>query len=150
MVHLKFQYINTHDFLRFGATYMKCTKATQNPFWLDVFRAWETLTESNTIITMSADELLSEPIWYNTHYKNKHICLQNWAKRGIIFIKDILDENGNLRKFEILKKQYDIRGTILDYEQVKHNIPDIWTSKLKNIGNTIMMPAVPKHIKQIR
>jgi len=78
------------------------------------------------------------------------MCIQNWAKRGIIFIKDLLDQNGNFQKFEILKKQYDIRGTILDYEEVKHNIPDIWTSKFKNIGNTIMVPAVPKHIKQIR
>ncbi|RUA04563.1 MAG: hypothetical protein DSY43_06055, partial [Gammaproteobacteria bacterium] len=147
---LSFSKLNTHDFLRFGANYMKCTKATRNPFWLDVFRAWETLTESNIIITMSAEELLSEPIWYNTHFKNKHLCIQNWAKRGIIFIKDLLDENGNFWKFEILKKQYDIRGTILDYEQVKHNIPDIWTRKLRNTGNTTMMPAVPKHIKQIK
>lgn len=46
--------------------------------------------------TLNRDEFLSQFIWYNNlfQYENKPLCFENWIKSGILYVKDIFDENG--------------------------------------------------------
>jgi len=147
---LSFKKMQTQEFLRYGAHYVRLTNVTQNQFWLDVFEAWEKLAESNTLETLSEEELLSEPLWYNAHFRNKKMCLQNWAKNGIVFLKDIVDEKGSIVSFQTLKERYHIQGTFLDYEQLKHNIPKDWLAKLAKSTDFIKVTPIPKHLRQIK
>jgi len=141
--------LNTSNFLKYGANYTSQAKVTQNPFWIDVFEAWRKFIEISKINTLSVDDLLSEPLWFNTHFKNKKMCINNWAKEGILFLRDILDENGKFVSYESLTQTYDIKGTFLDYEQLKHNIPNEWLLKISKKRNPTSMAPIPKYLKCI-
>ena len=43
------------------------------------------------------------------------MCIYNWAKQGILFIKDSLTEEGTFSKFSDLKQLFKIKGTYVDY-----------------------------------
>ena len=45
--------------------------------------------------------------------------IQNYlhlVQKGIKLISDLLDIDGNLYQFDVLKETYDINGTFLDYQ----------------------------------
>jgi len=93
--------------------------------------------------------LLSEPLWFNTRFKNKKTCIKNWAKGGILFLRDILIENGKFVSYESLTQTYEIKGTFLDYVQLKRNIPNEWLLKISKRRNLSSMAPIPKYLKLI-
>ena len=60
------------------------------------------------------------------------MCIYNWAKRGVWFIKDILTEKSTFLNFSDFKEQFKIRGTYLDYMQLLKNIPRAWYEAIKD------------------
>ena len=50
------------------------------------------------------NEIVSEPLWFNTHFIDGHMCIYNWAKQGILFIEDILTEDSTFFEFSNLKQ----------------------------------------------
>ena len=58
------------------------------------------------------------------------MCIDNWARKGIVFEKDIPDENGKMLSFQSLQQMYSINGTFLDYAQLKRNAPKDWLRML--------------------
>ena len=52
-------------------------------------------------------------------------------KKGIKFVSDIIDDEGNLYNFEALKAKYNLRGTILDFRAFTRRLPKLW-KKLSN------------------
>ena len=141
--------LNTSNILKYGANYVNQAKITQNPFWTDVFEAWRKFIELGSANPLSADDLLSEPLWFNTNFKNKKMFLMNWAKEGIIFLRDILDENGNFLSYESLTKIYKLKGTFLHYEQLKHSIPKEWLLAVSKGKNRTCLAPIPKYLKLI-
>lgn len=53
---------------------------------------------------MSNVDIVRQPIWNNCNmrYKGNVIFFENWVKSGILFVKDILDNNGKIRTLESL------------------------------------------------
>ena len=51
-----------------------------------------------------------------------NIFWRNWLKKGIIFIKDLLDETGNLLTFQAFLLKYSCRTSFLQYYQVPSGI----------------------------
>ena len=46
---------------------------------------------------MSSRDLMQQPIWNNKQicFKGKTIEFTNWIKSGVLYVKDLFDENGN-------------------------------------------------------
>ena len=42
--------------------------------------------------------------------------IKDWYEKGVRQISDLIDEQGNIYKFEVLKTKYHLRGTFLDYQ----------------------------------
>ena len=42
-----------------------------------------------------------------------------WYDKGIRNILDLIDENGRISDFGVLKETYNIKGTYLDYNRVE-------------------------------
>ena len=67
-------------------------------FWCKVFayanecKSWK----NNDILTDS--EFLIEPIWFNKRLllSNKPVFISNWTKSGILYVKDLFDQRGEL------------------------------------------------------
>lgn len=53
---------------------------------------------------MSNVDIVRQPIWNNCNmrYKGNVLFFENWVKSGILFVKDILDNNGKIRTLESL------------------------------------------------
>jgi len=67
----------------------------------------------------------------------------NWAKEGILFLRYIFDEYGNIVSYESLTKTFELKGTFQSYKQLKHNIPKQWLltiSKEKHITSVAPFP----------
>ncbi len=67
-------------------------------FWSQVFASLNECKDLRPFSSTSNYHFLSAPIWFNNQFrfKNKPIFLQNWAKSNILYIKDLLDNNGQL------------------------------------------------------
>ena len=51
-----------------------------------------------------------------------------WRRRGIRYLSDVLDDDGNMLSFEQFKKVYQIKGSYLDYIGLIRSLPDEWKS----------------------
>ena len=53
---------------------------------------------------ISSDNFLQQPLWNNRYicYKGKSLCYITWIKSGILYVKDMFDENGNFRTLEYI------------------------------------------------
>ena len=71
--------------------------------------------------------------------------MYNWAKQGLLIIKDILTEDGTFFKFSDLKQLFKIKGTYLDYIRLQKNLPKAWRDQIinKEIENTCLLTIPP-------
>ena len=113
---------------------LEINKKITNNFWIDVFKAWDTLCNEQT--THSYEELLSAPLWYNTKLSIETMYFPNWYRKGIILISDVLDVDGSFFTIEKIKKVYSLDSinplnyirakTVVNkyihkYDQMKHS-----------------------------
>ena len=63
-------------------------------------------------------------MWHNQNLINGgNLYISDWYKKGIRYVPDLIDENGNLYEFVTLKNRYGLKGTFLDYQSVLRKIP---------------------------
>ena len=78
----------------------------QNPFWKNVLQNWAELCKEVKI--ESVNQVLNSPVWYNQNLLNgSDICIQDLYNKGIIHVSDLIDEEGNLYQFEVLKTKHN-------------------------------------------
>jgi hypothetical protein len=109
-----------------GANQINTFKYIDNPFWRDVALAW---AEYNNIIKpQNIENILNEPIWFNKHINLGYI--ESWHKKGLIYVKHLLDENGVLLSFEQLKLKFNIKATFIDVIRLHKAIPPEWLYRI--------------------
>ena len=101
-----------------------------NPFWRNVLYAWKRYSSKVNIKTLQ--DIVNEPLWFNTNFSNSNLCILQWARCNILSINNIINEEGNLFSFNEFKQKFNVRGTVLDYERLIRNIPEEWRSEIKN------------------
>ena len=62
--------------------------------------------------------------------------VKKWYDLGLRWIKDIINENGEIRPFQELKQNFKFNGHFLTYAKLLHVIPKQW----KRIVNTAKKP----------
>lgn len=53
----------------------------------------------------------------------KMLFIQSWFEKGIIFVTDILDEQGNLLEFITFKNKFNIQSSLREYKKICKAIP---------------------------
>jgi hypothetical protein len=68
-----------------------------------VFRAWNTFIDKEENFTW--EYFLSSPLWMNKTIKieNKPVFYENWFRKGICFVNDIMSEDGKFLSKNIMK-----------------------------------------------
>ena len=61
----------------------------------------------------------------------KPLFIQEWFSKGVIFISDLLDEQGQLLSYQAFKAKYKCKTNFLNYYQVRSAIPDSLLAKAK-------------------
>lgn len=114
----------------FGSGYSEVSN-NENPFWRDLLQNWSGFC--NKLEVNTAQHILESPLWFNKNLKNgQFFCLNDWFQKGLIYIGDLFDENGDMLDFQTLKNRYRLRGTFLDFHAVVRKIPDSWKTILNN------------------
>ena len=103
----------------FGPQWCRLLKQKiRNPFWLDVFDSWQIVSDAS--ILKSGEDILSSPLWYNKNIAKYTLYLQNWHDKGILYVKDLLDSNGNFLSSTALSTNYGFHvNNFLDYYKIK-------------------------------
>ena len=143
--------LTTHNLIIYGDYFITLKKENiKNSFWKDVLYSW-VLLQQKQILT-STEDIQGLNIWYNSKIlkDNKPFSYNNYIRKGIIFINDLLDDEGNFLTFQIFREKYDIKTNFLNYASLVKAVKAFLNS-LDNINNktfiTLQTPILPFKIK---
>ena len=83
-------------------------------FYIEVIDAFIKCKKVKNLKDYSTDDFLQEIIWNNNLFlhKSEPLCFENWMSCGILYVKDIFDENGLIYEFthfsNIIRKKHNI------------------------------------------
>ncbi len=123
-----------------------CFSANQSPlkvkpkFYPEVQKYWSEVRIINNP-NIKVDTIQEQVIW-NNHYNIITVAKQSyywkrWAKNGIVFIKDLLNNDNWFLGYSEINRKYNIKCNFLDKLQIRQSIPSVWrdilykSSKLK-------------------
>ena len=115
-------------------------------FYQEIFIAFNKIKQIIPIHLTNSSELMEQPLFGNELFMNDHMCLymKHWIQSNILYVKDLVDENGIIicdnqlyglikQKHSILQDMYIIKNTIVKYLK---NL-DLQTAINVNIGKDI-------------
>ena len=109
-------YTNVNSVINRGSTFAEETKRNcQNKFWVDVLSAWNTYC---SVITLQiADDIIGINLWDNKNLKinDKPVFYKIWYDKGVNFIKDLINKNGELLSYEQFIDKYQIQTNFLEF-----------------------------------
>ena len=125
----EFRGLGGENIFYYNAEMLKEFQKTQNPFWKNLIRIWG---EIRDLIPNTANDFLSRPLWFNDNIKvgNEVIFYHHWSKKGVNFINDLVDENGNFLSEDVLKRRFDISTNFVEYRGILAAIPRMWKNHI--------------------
>lgn len=124
-------YTNVNNLINRGSTFAEETKRNcQNKFWVDVLSAWNTYC--SVITPQIADDIIGINLWDNKNLKinDKTVFYKIWYNRGVNFIKDLINKNGELLSYEQFIDKYQIQTNFLEF----YGIINIVRNFIRNSG----------------
>ena len=115
---LKKHEITIFDVLKTSYCHEKKTvsfdKIDMPKFYIEVIDAFNECKKVKNVKDHNTNEFLQEIIWNNNIFlhKSEPLCFQNWMSCGILYAKDIFDENGRIYDItyfsNLIKKRHNI------------------------------------------
>ena len=109
-------------------TLVAFSKSVNNLFWKEVICSWGGYLGD----PVAFEEILIQPLWENHLIGNKKNKV--WLQRGIQFLSDIVDENGDILAFENFKQKFRLEEhtNFLDYFSLIKSLPSKWKEIIKS------------------
>ena len=95
-------------------------------------------------VSTDIHDISRHSVWFSNYTKFQTREIRSWKRKGIVYINDLLKDNGELLSFEEAKIIYKLNGTSLDYLGLLHSLPIEWRneqSRRKEV-NPIIHPNV--------
>lgn len=101
-------------------------------FYKNILEIWIQSNSPKSNNDFNYREIRKQIIWGNRFIKYKGKCLffNNWIKSGLIFINDVINDNGAIKAEYILQKLKDKRNWISEYTKLINAIPKKWKKVL--------------------
>ena len=98
------------------------------------------ISPTNNVI--KAEEVIDQVIWLNKDItiKNSSFFWKTWYKKGIIHVRNLLDENNNFLNQKQIEDKYHIQCNFLEVLSIRQSIPLEW--------RRILTQAVDRYIPQ--
>ena len=125
--------------LQFGSRkLLKIRSRISNPFWQDVLEAYSRFSiDYNPGLPL----VLTESLWYSDYSKFKCTIVEEWNRKGLRFLADLIDEStGQVMTREALKARFGISMTFLCYSSLLKSLPDC--VKFQK-ANNVQKPIIP-------
>ena len=129
-----------------------CFKKKLPPFWIEVLKLWSRYNYKRlSDIANPSNEI----IWFNSNIwiSNEIVFIKKLADKGILHVKDLLDENYSFYNIEELQYKYNVRINFLTYYSLIHAIPQEFYRNFDctipiqlNIDRLLCIEKVPKLI----
>ena len=97
-----------------------------NRFWVDVMMSWAQL---NYCVPSTYNEVVNQCLWFNSNLKiGQKLCFnKSWYDLGIIYIRDLLNEQGVFLKFQELQTKYNLTNdNFLYYGSILSVVKKTW------------------------
>jgi exonuclease III len=107
-------------------------------FYKNIILTWTDLNDKATVITK--ETILNTPIWLNKAIVAKNVPLYcgNSASNNILYIKDILNTEGQFMSHLDINRKYNSRCTFLDILRIRLTIPHSWKMIIEGNGEEIL------------
>jgi hypothetical protein len=102
-------------------------------FYREVHNCWSEARAINTS-NINIETIQEQVIWNNRYItiSNKSFCWSNWIKKGIMSIKDILNNNNQFMTYIEINKKFNVNCNFLHALQIRKSIPSEWRTILYN------------------
>lgn len=117
------KYTRIKEIMNRGATYIEEIKRhCTNKFWWDVLEAWKKFIIQ--LVPKSASDIMGISIWNNMNIKinNTPVFYRRWYDKNIHFIRDLVDENGQLLTYEQFQAKYNVRTNFVQFIGIRTSI----------------------------
>lgn len=114
-------YVNRKYFYTCGTEYLKELKLSiKNKFWKDVLDAWCIVIEREQTDNADWNYFLSSPIWKNKQFEigNASVLYKDWFHNGILYVNDIVSENGDFYTLDELHEKFSINRDVMKYNSI--------------------------------
>ena len=104
---------------RYGTDFIKIhIRKNINPFWKDALRSY--LTVASNIKISSGKQFYGTNIWYNPNIKvgGSSVCYKRWLAAGIIFVSDLLNQDGEFYNYREFNNTFNIRTNYLEFNGI--------------------------------
>ena len=107
-------------------------------FYQEVIFSWN-LCGGGSKAPQSQTENRKQLIWGNKmiHSKGRTLFYKNWYAKNLIFIDDLLDQNGNLKSGEeifCLLERSNRNNWLIEYKTILKALPATWKQTLTNVN----------------
>ena len=98
-------------------------------FYKQVLYAWYMINDN----VESLHDILYQILWLNRHIQIDNDCMVNdeWYKRGCVFVKDLLSEDGTFLSCEAFIEKFSVKCNFLTYMSIIDAIPKQWKEIIK-------------------
>ena len=102
-----------------------------NSFWCNTMNAWGEIIQHPTTAPL---EILRQPLWLNNDIliNKQRICKTSWIKKGVFFIDDLIDAQGNFLSLTNFQEKFELQTNFLTYNGIISAIPRGWRELIKN------------------
>lgn len=135
----------------FGSEYTKTVLSKiKNDFWKDVFKAVLNL-QLQLKVDWDENSPYQTPLFYNTNLTvgGKSFFYKSWFDKGIGYIRDLIDNEGNFLEFKVFVQNTAIHTNFLQYQGVIDCLKKFLKKKGGYIKNNMFGPIIPKLIYTI-
>ena len=124
-------------------------------FYKELIRVWVQINKNKMTTNHDNFETVRKQIIWgnkNLQFNSKTLIFKNWIKDKILFVNDLVDENGVINENKILDKLTNKSNWISEISQLKAAIPNAWKNifKFDNSKHSIVKTELKLHIKNSR
>ena len=114
-----------------------------NDFNIEVLSSFNKCKDIKQFDLLSTNEILRQPLWGNYYFKRENcLCFKQWTKAGMLYVKDLFDDNGNPLQDQILLDK------IGAYPQMLSHLSIVKRYIVKKLGYEQYINAKYVNIKQ--
>ena len=118
---------------------LRKSKTTITPkFYEEIHNNWSDL---HCIDTIEHSVILNQVIWKNRYLtiNKRPFMWKEWIDRGIVYIQDIVNDEGNFLSQTDISNIYNIKCNFLNAMQIRQSIPSNWRTVIQ-VNNVKRIP----------
>lgn len=112
-------------------------------FYKEILTTWFQLKRKH----FDSTDITTRSIWFNKNItvEGNPLFWNNWYEKGIFFVDDILQEEGEFSTVDQLRQKYGLTTNFLTLLQIRQSIPFEWRQTLRNynINQNMLPPTGP-------